>query len=280
MIGVIVVVILALGLIVGIFLVQNQQIFKQRAATPTGQAAVSIFPATASFQRNVANPISVKFNSANIPISTIQVELTFNNTWMTASDIQIDQGFLSSGSWSCPIKNVSSNASETRVGISCYNSDFNGYIYAADTVLATFSLTATQIPPQNPLIINFTDQSFMTRKSDGTDILLTPTSTGSYTITDTIAGSGSATPTPTATATATATATPTSTATATATATATPTPTSTSTATATPTGTGTAAPTSIATNPPIPVTGFDTPTILAGIGGIMLLLISAVALIL
>lgn len=281
-IGGIVIAILVIGVVVGIILVQQQQIFKQKAAVPTGQATVSIKPETASFVRNTAYPISVYFNPAGIPISQVNVRLTFSNLGVTASNIQINPVLLGSTDWSCPVKSVSATGSTGQIDITCTNSSPSGFTASADTLLATFNLTATEVPVVNPLILSFDPQiSTITQKADGKDVLLTPVSTGSYTITEAVAQSPTATPivvlaSPTATplggALAAATATPTATATATASplalASLSPSPFP----TATPLNAlATASP--IATKPPIPVTGFDTPTIvLAGSGGILLLL--------
>lgn len=279
-IGGIVIAILVIGVVVGIILVQQQQIFKQKAAVPTGQATVSIKPETASFVRNTAYPISVYFNPAGIPISQVNVRLTFSNLGVTASNIQINPVLLGSTDWNCPVKSVSATGSTGQIDITCTNSSPSGFTASADTLLATFNLTATEVPVVNPLILSFDPQiSTITQKADGKDVLLTPVSTGSYTITEAVAQSPTATPivvlaSPTASPLAGAlSATPTPTATATATASPlalaslTPTPFPTSTplnalATASP----------IATKPPIPVTGFDTPTIVAVAAGLVLIL--------
>lgn len=279
-IGGIVIAILVIGVVVGIILVQQQQIFKQKAAVPTGQATVSIKPETASFVRNTAYPISVYFNPAGIPISQVNVRLTFSNLGVTASNIQINPVLLGSTDWSCPVKSVSATGSTGQIDITCTNSSPSGFTASADTLLATFNLTATEVPVVNPLILSFDPQiSTITQKADGKDVLLTPVSTGSYTITEAVAQSPTATPIvvlasptatplggalsviPTPTATATATASPL------ALASLSPSPFP----TATPLNAlATASP--IATKPPIPVTGFDTPTIVAVAAGLVLLL--------
>ncbi|SRR5258708_5889186 len=268
LIGFLVIAILGVGIFVGLLLVNQQQIFKQKAATPTGQTTVSIAPGAATIQRNSPYTVSINFNPAGIPISAVTVRLTYSNLGVTASGIQISQALLSSTDWSCPVKSVSSQGSTGQIDISCTNSSDSGFSASTDTLLATFSLTASQVPVINPLIVSFDSQtSTMTKKSDGQDILLTPSSTGSYTIIDTIAQSptptpllvvASATPTPAGTIS--------------------PTPTATASGSASPTPILFATPTasSSATMPPVPVTGFDTPTIIgAGVGSILLLIAGA-----
>lgn len=268
---IILVVILIGGVVVGLLLVQQQQIFKQKASTPTGTATVSIQPATGSFERGTSNSISVYFNTHGISVSGVNVRITYSNLGVLASQINTLQ-LTSGGDWVCPVKTVTTSGSTGEIDIVCKNSAAAGYSNNADTLLATFNLTASQVPIQNPLIVSFDAAgTSITQKSDGADIALTPNSTGSYTITDVIAGSPTATPivvvssqkaTPTGSALALA-------------ATATPL----LIATATPFATATLGATFAPTNPPIPVTGFDTPTILGVAGGILLLVLGGAVLI-
>src|SRR5260221_10824207 len=254
LIGILIVLILGAGLVVGILLVNQQQIFKQKAATPTGTATVSIQPAQASFERNAANPISVYFNTKSLSISAISVRLVFSNLGVTASNVQVGQNLLSDGTWSCPVKSISSVGSSAQVDINCVISADAGFSSNTDTLFATFNLTASQVPVVNPLIVSFDSQnSMMTQKSDGSDILLTPVGTGSYTITDTIVTSPTASPlivVESSSPTPAGTLNPTSS----------PIPTATATTSALPTTTP------LPTQQPIPVSGFDTPTIIAGVG--------------
>lgn len=311
-----VIVLLGAGLLVGLLLVQQRQIFNQKASSPTGTATVTLKPALATFQRGQANPISVFFNTNGIAISGITVRLMFSNlAQATASNIQINTDLTSTSDWSCPIRTVSPGSSTTEVDIACVNVTPAGYSNSADTLLATFNLQVDQVPSQNPLTVSFDPtETKITQKSDATDIALTPTSTGQYTITDTLVGSPTPTPdtivaSPTATATSNSFATPTPTATA-LTAGATNacngtcgsnsncnsglmcysgfcrnpncvTDSTCNCATAAPTSTTTSTAAAVATTPaPIPVTGFDAPTIIGATAGILLILLAGVALIL
>ncbi len=265
LLAILVIILLSAGVVVGLLLVQQRQIFNQKASSPTGTATVSITPAIASFERNVAHPISVYFNTKGLLVSGVKIQLTFSNLGVTASGIQISSGLISSGDWNCPVKSVTSLGSTGQIDISCVNTSPIGYSNNVDTLLATFNLLATEVPVVNPLIVSFDPvQTTLTQKSDSADIALTPASTGSYTITDTIAGS----PTPTSIVFVTS---PTSTPNSTLLAQATSTPTAIATATATVAA--------IPTKPPIPVTGFDTPTIIGAVGGGLLLLVGALVLI-
>jgi Cu/Ag efflux protein CusF len=283
--AILIIILLSLGIIAGLILVQRNQQLNQKASSPTGSATVSISPATSSFQRNTPNTVSVYFNTANISTSGVTVRLNYANLGINVSGIQINPALLASGDWTCPIKTITPNGSTSQIDIACINTSTGGYSNSSDTLLATFTLTASQVPSQNPVIMSFdTQESKITQKSDAQDILLTPASTGSFTITDTIAQSPTATPIViVASPTATPTTAPGATATPLATATASPIATATAVgATATPVPTATAHTTGSAspTNPPLPVTGFDTPTIIGGVGGIIMLLVGAAALIL
>lgn len=283
LIGILIVVILGLGLVVGIFLVGQTQIFKQKASSPTGTATVSLTPSQGNFQVNSVNSISVNFNTKGILISGVAMRITFSNLSAKASNIAINQSLLSSGDWTCPVKTVSDSGPIEEVDISCANTNTAGYSTSTDTVLATFDFTPSSVPVVNPLTLSFDPiETKITQKSDASDIALTPTSTGSYTIIGSLATSPTPTSpvivvSPTATATNQATYNPIPTPMLT------PTPTGSTfsfpTATATTTSYVVPTPTS-SSRPPIPVTGFDTPTIILGLGGILLVIIAGGILIL
>lgn len=269
---IIVIILLVGGMVAGLLLVQQQQIFKQKASTPTGTATVSITPSQQTMQRNTSYPISINFDTKGILISEVDVRLTYSNLGVDASNITISQDLLSSGDWNCPVKSVTSTGSTGQIDINCLNTSATGYSNNADTLLATFDLMASQVPIQNPLIISFDPvATVIKQKSDGTDIALTPSSTGSYTITDTLAGTETLSPVVIV-------ASPSPSPSLLAGATLSPSPTTTATPIFTPIYTPTA--TAGATLPPVPVTGFDTPTIIGAAAGGILLLIGMLALIL
>lgn len=266
------------GVVVGVVLVFQRQNLSQKASPLTSAASVSLQPLQASFDRNTPYPVSVFFNTGGTSISTISVRLTFSNLGVTASGIQVSSSLLSSGDWTCPVKSITSVGSTGQIDIKCLNTSDAGFSSSANTLLGTFNLTADQVPLQNPLIVSFDAAgTSMTQKSDASQVVVNLDGTGSYTITAGIAQSptptpilvvSSPTPTPLSTLLAQATSSPTPTASASSSAF--PTPTSTTSAT----GSG-----SLATNPPIPVTGFDLPTIMAVVGGGALLLVGALALV-
>lgn len=270
-----------------VYLVRQRQELRRRAAVPEGEATVSLTPETGTYQINQPFTISILFNTANIPISAIAIRITYSYSGTTpeveASGIEINPTLLTTGDWSCPVKTVTPSGGTVKIDIACVNTSIAGYSNSTDTLLATFDLVANQIPATNPITLSFDpSQSIITRKADGTDILLIPSSTGVYTI----AGAGEASPTPT-TPPGTPTPTPTTGAGGWPTATPTPTPTPTTppgtptptsylTPTSTPTtaigGTLTSTPTG--TLEELPETGILTPTLIFLTSGGVLLLIA------
>jgi len=188
---------LAASIPITIFLVRQRQEIRKRAAVPEGEATVSLFPTTGTYQVNQSFSVSVNFNTANIPVSAIAVRITYPYTGtipeVTASGIEINSSLLASD-WGCPVKTIAPLGGTVNIDIACVNTGIAGFTTTTDTLLASFDLVANRIPTTNPITVSFDRTlSVITRKADGTDILLIPTSTGYYTFT------GEAPPTPTPT---------------------------------------------------------------------------------
>jgi len=201
-------------------LVRQRQEIRKKASVPGRPATLKLSPETGTYQVGETIPVSIFFNTANIPISAIALRLTYpyrgNSPEVIPSNILINQTLLATGDWVCPIKTFSPESETVKIDISCVNVNPAGYANSSGTLLASFNLGIQNIPAINPLVLSFDPSlSVISRKSDAQDILQTPTSTGTYTI-------GGPTPTPTSTST--------------------PTPTSTLTPTPTPTPTPTTSP--------------------------------------
>ena len=188
------------GFVAGLFLLRENQTLTEEAAVPNGQAEVSVQPATGNY--NVGDTIntSVYFNPANIPVSGIAVRLTYPYSGTTpevttdSQSIEISNAITSSGDWTCPTKSVSQQGSNVAIEIACVNQGAAGFVANSDTLLANIKLRVARQPQIQPLVLRFDPAvSRITRKSDNVDILLIPTSTGSYTV------GGGATTAPTAT---------------------------------------------------------------------------------
>lgn len=297
--AIIVILIVVVSIPVAVYLIRQRQEIREKAAVPTGQATVSLSPTSATYDVGQSFNVGVSFNTANIAISAVAVRLTYpysgTTPEITASNIQINPSLLATGSWSCPVKTVNPASGTVQIDIACVNTDIDGFTSSTDTQLASFAMVANQAPATNPTTLRFdSNLSVITQKSDGQDVLLIPTSTGSYTISG-AAPTPSPTPTPTTSAQSpTPTATPTGGVGGGATATPTPTtgagsgtvtPTPTKTPTPTPTGgTGGGVATATPTKTPTPTTvtgeelpdsGVSTPFILFGFLGLLMLVAGA-----
>lgn len=261
-----VLVVLSFGVVAGVYLINQQQEIREKAATPQGQATVSISPADGTLAIGQSLPVSIYFNTENIPISAIAVRVQYPYSGaspaLTASNIQINSALLSTGNWTCPVKRVYTEAMNAHIDIACVNTSTTGFITSTNTLLATFTLTANSVPATNPTVLSFDPvDTIITDKATGQDVLLIPTSVGSYrvaslasTSTPTPTGGGiggpndsGVTPTPTPTLRPTLT----------------PTPKATISATLTPTPISS-----------LPDTGFSLPTIIFGVSGLFIVLVS------
>ncbi len=249
------------GFVAGLMLLKEKQNIEEQASTPTGSATVSINPQTGTY--NVGDTIntSVYFNPKGVIVNGVAIRLTYPFTGstpeITVSSIEINSSLLSSGDWTCPTQDSSLSGDVVIIDIGCANTSAAGFTTTSETLLANIKLNVERSPQVSPFVIRFDNaNSVITRKSDGQDILLVPTSTGSYSI----AGSVTASPTPSVKVTTT------------------PTPTLKLTVTATPTASVTATPTKTLTPTPtagaggnLPDAGFSLPTLLSVGFGILVI---------
>lgn len=245
-----IIVILIIGIAAGIFLILRRE-QKSTASVPGGQATVSVSPQTGTHQVGETFAVNLNFNTAGVAISGLTVRLKYpyagETPELSASNLTINPTLLSGGDWSCPVKKIETGTTEVTLDISCVNFSTNGFISNQDTLLATFDLKVNKTPATNPALLSFDAvKSVITRKVDGEDVLLTPSSIGTYTVSGTGGGLGGAGVSPTATATSTPKATA-----------------KTSTVSATPTSA-----------PALPESGFSLPTVIGLAAGGLLLVFS------
>ncbi len=278
------IVILAGGVVAGVMLMRQQQELREKAAVPGGQARVSLFPTSGSFNIGDNLPVSIYFNTSGVAISSVRLRLIYPFTGtspeITASDIEINQIIEKSGNWNCPTKSIATEGQNIAIEVACANIGATGYATSSDMLLASFKLTVNKIPQTNPFTLRFDpSMSIITQKSNGQDILNIPdTETATATFTVVIPSGPSPTPTkvltPTPTKKPTATPTPTKAPTATPTIKAGLTPTVTTAATATPTKIITPTLTSAAQ---LPDAGYVVPSYV-GLGLGLVLIVSAILL--
>ena len=268
--------IIAVSIPVGVYIVSQQQDIRREASVPGGEATVTLSPQTTNKNVGETFPVTVSFNTSGVAIQAVAVRLMYPYSGdlpeVLTSNLQISPVLQTTGDWTCPVKNVTPESNKVNIDVTCVNTSVAGFSSSTNIQLATFNLTANSLPVSNPVILTFDSaKSIITRKSNGEDVLLIPTSSTSYTIAGSQATTPPATATPTTSAASTPTSSPKSTATVKATSTATPTTSSTASGSATPSpfipGTGAG-----------PDSGVSAPT-LFGIGMGALLLMMAVALV-
>lgn len=176
-----------IGSVAGIILLRQRTDLEEEAAVPEGDAEVSIFPTEGTFEIGDTFPVSVFFNTKNIAINGIAVKLNYPYGGATpefvTSDIEINSVLQSSGEWTCPTKNVSAQAGTVTIEIACSNISASGYSTNTETLFATFNLSIERAPAFDPLVVRFDNQSSISPLiGPGSDILLIPQSTGTYTV--------------------------------------------------------------------------------------------------
>jgi hypothetical protein len=174
------------GFVTGLFLLQQRQDLRERAAVPGGEARVSLTPATGSFNVGDTISTSVNFNTSGIAVSGIAVRILYpfsgSTPEVSVSGIRVSNTLLSSGSWTCPTQNASQQGGNVVIDIACANTSAAGFTSSTDTLLANIDLKINRAPSA-VLEVKFDPAlSVVTRKSDNQDILLIPSSTGRYTV--------------------------------------------------------------------------------------------------
>ena len=176
------------GLGVSLVLVNREQDIRNQASTSMGTAMVSISPTGGSIAAGSSLPVTVSLDTAGNIISAVAVRLnyTYSGTapGITAENIQIDPAFLTGGDWICPVKKFTTAGGKANIDIACANTSTTGYSSNSIISLATFSLTASASASNGNFSLAFDPkESIITKKADSTDVLLTPASTGTFTVT-------------------------------------------------------------------------------------------------
>lgn len=287
---------LTIGTAVGIILIKRNQEIREKAATPAGTVRVFLSPENKTIKTGESFDVNILLDTAGNYISAITISLTYPyNTAqppIKVENIQINSKLIVENSWSFPIKTFQTSNGLAEVRIGGINSSTTGYKTNGEEILATLTLKGYE---EGSINLTFEPTATKaTNKTTGEDILLTPSSTGKYTVvssaTDTVS-----TPTPTTTTTSNQETNPTPTATTTST---NPTPTNTaSTQSTSPTPTNLTSPTSTTSSlsntsstssqstssessssttsspMPLPETGISIPTLFGiGVGALFILI--------
>ena len=188
--------IIAVSIPVGVYIVSQQQDIRKEASVPAGQTTVTLSPQTANKTVGEAFPVTISFNTSGLAIQAVAVRLMYPYSGdlpeVLTSNLQISPVLQTTGDWTCPVKNVTPENGKVNIDVTCVNTSVAGFSSSTNIQLATFNLTANSLPASNPVVLTFdAAKSIITRKSNGEDVLLIPTSTASYTF-----GAGSATTPP------------------------------------------------------------------------------------
>lgn len=185
----VVIIVAVAGFVAGLMLLRERQNINEKAAVPGGQATVTLSPASGSYKVGDTIKASIYFQTANIAVSGVAVRLSYPfsgiSPEVSVEGITVNSTFLSSGNWTCPTQNSSLQGGNVIIDIACANTSALGFSTNTNTLLGTVDLKVNKAPAASPLVVRFDPTlSIITRKSDNQDILLIPTSVGSYTITD------------------------------------------------------------------------------------------------
>jgi len=180
--------VILLGLVAALISSQKPQEIRKKAAVPGGTATISLSPSGGTYPLNQPLPVEIRFNSSKVAISAITVRLTYpfsgNTPEVAASDLQINSQLTGAG-WTCPIKDIYPDPEMKiiKIDISCLYLSTSGFTSSGETALASFNLTANQLPPANQITLSFDPQETkIISKEEGKDILSTPLPTASFTI--------------------------------------------------------------------------------------------------
>lgn len=189
-IGIILFIFLVGGLGVGLFLVNQKQDVRSKASTDIGTAIINLSPTTGNITAGSSLPITISVNPSGNVISALAIRINYSYSGttpgLTAENFQISQTLISSGDWTCPVKKFTATGGKANIDIACANTSTIGYSGSGVINLATVSLTASASAANATYTLAFDPkESIITKKSDSTDILLTPNSQGTYTVTGT-----------------------------------------------------------------------------------------------
>jgi hypothetical protein len=125
------------------------------------------------------------FNTGGVSISGVAIKLTYKYSEPSApvdiQNIAVSSGLLGTGVWNCPVTQFSASAGVGTVEVSCFVTSTTGYSTEVDTQLFTFDMIAGSVPEFNPVELSFEPtESVIATKDTGEDVLLIPSSTGSF----------------------------------------------------------------------------------------------------
>ena len=176
---------------------QRQNVRKDASepGTADGEVTVSLSPAAETLSTGEVTETTIRIDTGGTAISAVSIHLTYLHSSQTPDLTLSDLTLVSTQTaWNCPVKTITEDTTSSHIEIGCITTQSAGYTSIGVTDFASFTLTANSTPSVNPAIFRFDpNRSFISRKSDNQDILLTPISTGEFTITAGDPGTGTPT---------------------------------------------------------------------------------------
>jgi len=175
---------LGAGLGVGWYLVGQKQMLGGKAAVSGGTAQIRLSPETVSTEAGSSIPVNVLLSTGSTAISAVTVQLDYDYTGteppLAVSSMALNASLLGTGEWSVPIKTYTAADGHARIRIAAINTSMNGYVSGLEVQLATITFAANSGGTIN---VTFDpSESKVTAKASGSDVLLIPASTGTYTV--------------------------------------------------------------------------------------------------
>lgn len=185
LVGLAVLLLLGVGVAVGWYLVGQRQMLGKKAAVVGGTAQIRLSPEAQSTQVGSSFPVNILFSTGSTAISAVTIQLDYDYTGaepsLGVSNIAFDPELLATGEWSVPIKTFTAANGHARVRLAAINTSLNGFTSVSEILLVTLTFSANSAGTIN---VTFDPtESKTTTKADGSDVLLIPASTGTYTAT-------------------------------------------------------------------------------------------------
>lgn len=185
------------GLAAGVVLVGQRQEIAPKASTPGGTAYISLNPTTKTVNPGETFPVQINFTTGGAAISAITAQIDYDYTGSEpplVAGITPNPALTQDGDWSFPIKIVTVENGHVTIRIAAVNVTQTGYNNLGETLFATLNFSASNTVTGSITALFDATQSKITRKDTAEDILMMPSSTGTYIV---AAGdSPTATPTP------------------------------------------------------------------------------------
>jgi hypothetical protein len=179
-----------------VYLLQQRQELRKEASTPSGTVVVKLEPESGTFAVGDQVPFIFKFNPFGTSISGISIRLgyTYRDTsppLIFEEDSIAVNSELTQDSWICPVKRVVDENGQYFIEIACASTSPQGYSANEDKLLASFTGRVQVRPSSGGLTLEFDPaESIFTDTATMSDVLLTPSSKGVYTISGTGGGEG------------------------------------------------------------------------------------------